>query len=74
MSYNLFESGQIDLINPDMPLDEQIDLLPYDNKWEFPRENLKLGPILGQGAFGRGSTFAFKSFKLLILNISLLYL
>ncbi len=54
-----------------MPLDEQIDLLPYDNKWEFPRENLKLGPILGQGAFGRGLTFAFKSFKLLILNISL---
>jgi len=67
----LLKSGQIDLINPDVPLDEQIDLLPYDNKWEFSRENLKLGPILGQGAFGRGLTFAFKSFKLLIQNISL---
>jgi FMS-like tyrosine kinase 1 len=42
------------MINPDIPIDEQIDLLPYDTIWEFPRENLKLGQILGQGAFGRG--------------------
>jgi hypothetical protein len=57
LSYNLFKSGQMDLINPDPPIDEQIDLLPYDEKWEFSRENLKLGQILGQGAFGRGLTF-----------------
>ncbi len=57
LSYNLFKSGQMDLINPDLPIDEQIDLLPYDEKWEFSRENLKLGQILGQGAFGRGLTF-----------------
>uniref|UniRef100_A0A4W3HWK1 receptor protein-tyrosine kinase n=1 Tax=Callorhinchus milii TaxID=7868 RepID=A0A4W3HWK1_CALMI len=25
----------------------------YDLKWEFPRENLKLGNILGSGAFGK---------------------
>ncbi|XP_059177562.1 fibroblast growth factor receptor 4-like [Physella acuta] len=26
--------------------------LPYDSKWEFPRERLKLGQRLGEGAFG----------------------
>ncbi len=57
LSRNFFENGQMDLINPDLPIDEQIDLLPYDEKWEFSRENLKLGQILGQGAFGRGLTF-----------------
>jgi FMS-like tyrosine kinase 1 len=33
-------------------LDEQADLLPYDKKFEFPREKLKLGKQLGAGAFG----------------------
>ncbi|KAK7922799.1 hypothetical protein WMY93_009701 [Mugilogobius chulae] len=27
--------------------------LPYNEKWEFPREKLKLGKILGAGAFGK---------------------
>ncbi|XP_054159954.1 vascular endothelial growth factor receptor 2-like [Oppia nitens] len=53
LSYNLFSRGQIDLINPDLPLDEQIDLLPYDSRCEFPIDNLEFGQILGQGAFGR---------------------
>ncbi|CAL1527375.1 unnamed protein product [Lymnaea stagnalis] len=26
--------------------------IPYDSKWEFPRERLKLGSRLGEGAFG----------------------
>uniref|UniRef100_A0A2C9JXG7 Fibroblast growth factor receptor n=1 Tax=Biomphalaria glabrata TaxID=6526 RepID=A0A2C9JXG7_BIOGL len=26
--------------------------IPYDSKWEFPRERLKLGQRLGEGAFG----------------------
>ncbi|KAI1304167.1 Vascular endothelial growth factor receptor 2 [Halotydeus destructor] len=52
-SANLFDQGQIDMFNPDMPLDEQVDLLPYDRRWEFPKERLKLGRTLGQGAFGR---------------------
>lgn len=39
--------------NPDMPLDEQTSCIPYDPKWEFPKERLRLGMILGQGAFGR---------------------
>ncbi|XP_029458465.1 receptor-type tyrosine-protein kinase FLT3 isoform X2 [Rhinatrema bivittatum] len=34
---------------------EYIDasVLEYDHKWEFPRENLELGKILGSGAFGK---------------------
>lgn len=28
------------------------DLLPYDQKYEFPRQNLVLGSRLGAGAFG----------------------
>lgn len=49
----LFNINQSIRFNPDLPLDEQIDLLPYDNKWEFPIEKLTFGPVLGQGAFGR---------------------
>ncbi len=73
MSYNLFECGQMDLINPDLPLDEQIDLLPYDNKWEFPRENLKLGQVLGQGAFGRGLSPYYCNFNYVIIINIILY-
>lgn len=47
-----FEEGNIESINPEMNLDEQADLLPYDKKFEFPREKLKLGKQLGAGAFG----------------------
>lgn len=50
---NMFYKGQMEMFNPEIPLDEQIDLLPYDNNCEFPRERLKLGKTLGQGAFGR---------------------
>ncbi|XP_030056197.1 receptor-type tyrosine-protein kinase FLT3 [Microcaecilia unicolor] len=28
-------------------------VLEYDLKWEFPRENLELGKVLGSGAFGK---------------------
>ncbi|KAM6986622.1 macrophage colony-stimulating factor 1 receptor 1-like [Aplochiton taeniatus] len=27
--------------------------LPYNQKWEFPRERLKLGQVVGAGAFGK---------------------
>lgn len=38
----------------DMPMDEQCERLAYDaNKWEFPRDRLKLGEPLGRGAFGQ---------------------
>lgn len=47
-----FEEGNPESINPDLALDEQADLLPYDKKYEFPRDKLKLGKQLGAGAFG----------------------
>ncbi|XP_063227857.1 vascular endothelial growth factor receptor 1-like isoform X2 [Bacillus rossius redtenbacheri] len=49
---NNFEKGAMDNFNPELPIDEQADLLPYDKKWEFPRDKLKLGKQLGAGAFG----------------------
>ncbi|XP_076338931.1 vascular endothelial growth factor receptor 1-like isoform X1 [Tachypleus tridentatus] len=52
-SYAQFERGNLHLLNPNLPLDNQIELLPYDSRWEFPKEQLKLGRTLGQGAFGR---------------------
>jgi FMS-like tyrosine kinase 1 len=41
-----FEKGAMDSINPELPVDEQAELLPYDKKWEFPSDNLKLGESL----------------------------
>jgi FMS-like tyrosine kinase 1 len=38
-----FEKGAVESINPELPVDEQADLLPYDQTWEFPREKLILG-------------------------------
>lgn len=47
-----FIEGDVDDLNPDLALDMQADLLPYDIKYEFPRNKLKLGKELGAGAFG----------------------
>uniref|UniRef100_A0A182MN07 Receptor protein-tyrosine kinase n=1 Tax=Anopheles culicifacies TaxID=139723 RepID=A0A182MN07_9DIPT len=47
-----FEEGNLDSYNPDLALDEQADLLPYNPVYEFPKERLKLGKQLGTGAFG----------------------
>lgn len=50
--YN-FSEGQVEAIDPNVDIGEQADLLPYDQKWEFPRDKLKLtGKQLGSGAFG----------------------
>lgn len=38
-----FEEGAPECLNPDLTVDDQADLLPYDRKWEFPRDKLKLG-------------------------------
>ncbi|KZS02346.1 Uncharacterized protein APZ42_000652, partial [Daphnia magna] len=40
-------------INPDLPIEYQIEFLPYDKRWEFPRNRLTLGIQLGIGCFGR---------------------
>lgn len=38
-----FEEGAVECLNPELTVDDQAELLPYDKKWEFPREKLKLG-------------------------------
>ncbi|GLV35679.1 PDGF- and VEGF-receptor related [Carabus blaptoides fortunei] len=47
-----FEKGALECLNPELGVDDQAELLPYDKKWEFPRDKLKLGKQLGSGAFG----------------------
>ncbi|NXS69350.1 FLT3 kinase, partial [Pandion haliaetus] len=50
--------SQLQMIQMIGPLDNEyvyIDFreFEYDLKWEFPRENLEFGQVLGSGAFGR---------------------
>lgn len=41
-----FEEGRVECLNPELDVGEQADLLPYNrDKWEFPRDKLKLGNI-----------------------------
>ncbi|XP_043065334.1 vascular endothelial growth factor receptor 1 isoform X14 [Drosophila ficusphila] len=49
--YN-FKEGAPERINKDLPLATQALNLPYDENFEFPAEKLKLGKLLGDGAFG----------------------
>ncbi|XP_061089721.1 vascular endothelial growth factor receptor 3 isoform X1 [Conger conger] len=38
----------------EVPLEDQCEYLSYDsNQWEIPRERLRLGKVLGHGAFGK---------------------
>lgn len=45
-----FKEGVINSLNPDLGIDEQAELLPYDEKFEFPREKLNLGLFLNHHA------------------------
>lgn len=47
-----FGRGNPTKINGTMAFDEQIDLLPYDESYEFPQKKLALGRRLGKGSFG----------------------
>ncbi|XP_073965486.1 PDGF- and VEGF-receptor related isoform X3 [Choristoneura fumiferana] len=47
-----FKEGATKSLNPELGIDEQAELLPYDDKFEFPAEKLTLGAQLGAGAFG----------------------
>jgi len=38
--------GDPDRVDPDAPLEDQVVLLPYDSKWEFPRNKLVLGMVI----------------------------
>ena len=35
--------GNLGRMNPDAPIEDQLDLLPYDPKYEFPVNHLVLG-------------------------------
>ena len=35
--------GNVKALNPELPIDEQMNLLPYEKMWEFPRKRLRLG-------------------------------
>lgn len=47
-----FLDGNPKLINPNVPIHEQANLLPYDKRFEFPKRMLVRGQRLGSGAFG----------------------
>lgn len=38
-----FHNGNPENLNPELGIDDQAELLPYDKKFEFPIERLKLG-------------------------------
>lgn len=40
-----FEEGAIENLNMDLGVEDQAELLPYDRKYEFPRDKLKLGML-----------------------------
>lgn len=43
-----FENGAVESWNPDLGIEEQAELLPYDKRWEFPRDKLKLGKLFNE--------------------------
>lgn len=40
-------------LDPDQPVNEQTEILPYDRRYEIPLDRLTLGRLLGEGHFGR---------------------
>lgn len=49
----MFVTGAPENLNPDLGLDQQADLLPYDTKYEVQRDSIIFDKVLGSGAFGR---------------------
>jgi hypothetical protein len=39
-------NGNANRINNQSPIEDQVEFLPYDRRWEFPRHRLKLGSFL----------------------------
>ncbi|XP_046425146.1 uncharacterized protein LOC124182235 isoform X2 [Neodiprion fabricii] len=46
-----FNDGNEMILNPNVAVNDQAELLDYENKYEFPRSLLKLGDILESGTF-----------------------
>ncbi|XP_047488775.1 vascular endothelial growth factor receptor 1-like [Penaeus chinensis] len=51
--HRIFVRGSPESLNPQLGLDQQADLLPYDTKFEVPRDFIIFDQLLGSGAFGR---------------------
>ncbi|XP_071519628.1 vascular endothelial growth factor receptor 1-like isoform X1 [Panulirus ornatus] len=49
----MFIEGDPGSLNPEIGLDQQAELLPYDSKYEMPRDSIIFDKLLGVGAFGR---------------------
>ena len=41
-----FQNGALEHLNTELTIKDQAELLPYDNKYEFPRQRLKIGKNL----------------------------
>ncbi|KAB7501358.1 Vascular endothelial growth factor receptor 3 [Armadillidium nasatum] len=50
---NVIIEGNVAKLNKECTIEEQAEMLPYDNSFEIERENITLGKQLGAGAFGR---------------------
>ena len=52
-----FINGAISLLDPERPIQDQTEMLPYDTKLEFPKEQLELSkfnlikPVTARGKF-----------------------
>ncbi|KAK3861992.1 hypothetical protein Pcinc_032098 [Petrolisthes cinctipes] len=49
----MFNEGDPASLNPQITVDQQAELLPYNSKYEVPRDSIILEELLGAGAFGR---------------------
>ncbi|XP_069946916.1 vascular endothelial growth factor receptor kdr-like isoform X4 [Cherax quadricarinatus] len=49
----LFNEGDPGSLNPEIGIDQQAELLPYNTKYEVPRDSIIFDKLLGAGAFGR---------------------
>ncbi|XP_068247651.1 LOW QUALITY PROTEIN: vascular endothelial growth factor receptor kdr-like [Palaemon carinicauda] len=49
----MFEQGDPENLNPELGLESQAELLPYDTKYEVSRDSIVFDKLLGAGAFGR---------------------
>ncbi|XP_063881163.1 vascular endothelial growth factor receptor 1-like isoform X2 [Scylla paramamosain] len=49
----MFIEGDPSSLNPDIPLEQQAELLPYNTKYEVSRDSIIFDKLLGTGAFGR---------------------
>ncbi|XP_050691349.1 vascular endothelial growth factor receptor 1-like isoform X2 [Eriocheir sinensis] len=49
----LFNDGDPSSLNPELSLEQQAELLPYNTKYEVSRDSIIFDKLLGSGAFGR---------------------